>query len=59
MDDHAKSVLILWGPLQKQTPFTVFVATILRIPHINIHGVDYKFVTINKTKLWYKKPDDC
>ena len=55
MDDHAKSVLILWGPLQEQTPFTVFVATILRISNINIHGVDYKFVTINKTKLFGTK----
>ena len=36
----------------EQTPFTVFVATTCRIPSIKIHGVSYKFVTINKTKLF-------
>lgn len=39
----------------EQTPFTVFVATTCRIPNIKIHGVDYKFVTINKTKLFGTK----
>ncbi|MBI1663203.1 MAG: hypothetical protein IS860_06900 [Nitrosopumilus sp.] len=39
----------------EQTPFTVFVATTCRIPNIKIHGVNYKFVTINKTKFFSTK----
>lgn len=39
----------------EQTPFTVFIATISRIPSIKVHGVDYKFVTINKTKFFGTK----
>ena len=39
----------------EQTPFTVFVATICRIPGIKIHGVNYKFVTIKKRKLFGTK----
>ena len=36
----------------EQTPFTVFVATTSRIASTNVHGVNYKFVTINKTKFF-------
>ena len=36
----------------EQTPFTVFVATTSRITSTNVHGVNYKFVTVNKTKFF-------
>lgn len=36
----------------EQTPFTVFVATTSRIASTNVHGVNYKFVTINKKKFF-------
>lgn len=36
----------------EQTPFTTFIATTSRIPNINVHGVDYRFVTINKSKFF-------
>jgi predicted transcriptional regulator of viral defense system len=36
----------------EQTPFTVFVATTSRIPNTSVHGVDYKFVTVNKIKFF-------
>ena len=39
----------------EQTPFTVFVATTSRISNVKIHGVSYKFVTINKTKFFGTK----
>lgn len=36
----------------EQTPFTVFVAATSRITSTNVHGVNYKFITINKTKFF-------
>ena len=36
----------------EQTPFTVFVATTSRRPNVNVHGVDYKFITINDSKFF-------
>ncbi len=36
----------------EQTPFTVFVATTSRITDTSVHGVNYKFITINKTKFF-------
>lgn len=36
----------------EQTPFTVFVATTSRISSTTVHGVNYKFITINKIKLF-------
>jgi len=36
----------------EQTPFTVFIATTSRIASTTIHGVNYKFVTINKKKFF-------
>ncbi len=36
----------------EQTPFTIFVATTSRILNTNVHGVNYRFVTINKTKFF-------
>jgi len=39
----------------EQTPFTVFVATTSRIADTTIHGVNYKFVNIKKTKFFGTK----
>lgn len=39
----------------EQTPFTVFVATTSRIANTNVHGVKYRFVTINKKKFFGTK----
>lgn len=36
----------------EQTPFTVFVATTSRIASTSVHGVNYRFVTINKKKFF-------
>lgn len=36
----------------EQTPFTVFVATTSRRTDLKVHGINYKFITIKKSKFF-------